>query len=570
MAAIPDGTADRLGRPGLLRRWRSAAVCGSLQALCSVPWTLPPAWCRRALVLLWLIHLPGRLPAAQTCCAPRDTGGCEDVPGCEACVCAFDDFCCDLEWDDTCAEAAAVDCGELCQCELPPTPTPGASDDCCSEHPEPGCGLPSCEDCLCSGDDYCCTVEWDDLCLDDVFDFCIDECQCLAVSTPTPTPTPPLSPSATADASPSSTPGAVSPTAEPTSSATAAPPTGTPVGTSTNAVPSATETPKGVASVTATAGTVPEDEVRYPRGDADCDAQLGADDVTATILALGGATGCGNDDCNRDGDVGSDDIECVARCVFDACPVSPAAPVVLDVESEIAFDPRLGLSHSYHRLGLGFGGLATDGRDRRTARVDRRGDGRRNPRCASAPRRRAGGSGGEPRRCRKPSLPARGVGPGGDRQHRYLRRDHGAARRGFDTHCRPRIERGVWRRCERGRRGRRGAAFGDRSLGRPNRGGAVAGRPGNARRARRELRGARATAPAARRPRGSRGYECGALGNRRRDPGRPGRCPDHPHRRRRRPDGRVGPVDTGGIGARLRKRAHQWSPARSQPSRCGH
>jgi hypothetical protein len=47
------------------------------------------------------------------CCAPHGTPACED-PACTAAVCADDPFCCDVEWDQICADAAFILCPVLC------------------------------------------------------------------------------------------------------------------------------------------------------------------------------------------------------------------------------------------------------------------------------------------------------------------------------------------------------------------------------------------------------------------------------------------------------------------------
>ncbi len=38
------------------------------------------------------------------CCTPEPTPGCGDDAFVEQCVCLFDSYCCDTEWDDTCVE----------------------------------------------------------------------------------------------------------------------------------------------------------------------------------------------------------------------------------------------------------------------------------------------------------------------------------------------------------------------------------------------------------------------------------------------------------------------------------
>jgi hypothetical protein len=87
---------------------------------------------------------------------------------------------------------------------------------------------------------------------------------------------------------------------------------------------------------TPTADVPPEDDIRFPRGDGNCDANLAVNDVTAALRGLGSASSCGNDDCNRDGEVTEADINCTARCLFGECPVPLNAPGVLAVEPDSA------------------------------------------------------------------------------------------------------------------------------------------------------------------------------------------------------------------------------------------
>jgi hypothetical protein len=48
-------------------------------------------------------------PSAGDCGAANGTPACSDLGCCKA-VCAFDAFCCDVEWDDDCAELAMQIC----------------------------------------------------------------------------------------------------------------------------------------------------------------------------------------------------------------------------------------------------------------------------------------------------------------------------------------------------------------------------------------------------------------------------------------------------------------------------
>jgi hypothetical protein len=48
-------------------------------------------------------------PPADHCCIRQDTPGCEDAEV-QACVCGFDSFCCEEEWDSMCVNEAKSDC----------------------------------------------------------------------------------------------------------------------------------------------------------------------------------------------------------------------------------------------------------------------------------------------------------------------------------------------------------------------------------------------------------------------------------------------------------------------------
>src|SRR5690606_551083 len=71
-------------------------------------------------------------------------------------------------WRLTLVDAIALDTGALQRWCLEvrsagsAVPTPGGAD-CCSEHGEPGCGLTTCEQCVCAdlGDAFCCAFSWD-------------------------------------------------------------------------------------------------------------------------------------------------------------------------------------------------------------------------------------------------------------------------------------------------------------------------------------------------------------------------------------------------------------------------
>ena len=76
-----------------------------------------------------------------------------------------DSFCCDTAWDVVCAEAAIADATCCLSCPVPPG-TCDAAEDCCQAHATPGCSDPVCEKLLCDVDPFCCDVEWDVACAD--------------------------------------------------------------------------------------------------------------------------------------------------------------------------------------------------------------------------------------------------------------------------------------------------------------------------------------------------------------------------------------------------------------------
>ena len=139
------------------------------------------------------------------CCDENLSAGCDD-PTVTACVCAADPFCCDVDWDGLCVEAAVVDCGLACptcgdgvcdpslgeMCATCPEDCPICTDcgdgvcdatidescgncaadcgacagDCCAENDSPGCEDGLVTPCMCLADPYCCDFHWDSLCVE--------------------------------------------------------------------------------------------------------------------------------------------------------------------------------------------------------------------------------------------------------------------------------------------------------------------------------------------------------------------------------------------------------------------
>ncbi len=95
----------------------------------------------------------------EDCCTDQQSPGCTDA-AIEACVCALDAYCCDTLWDATCVGRVGTDlCGPSCAPD-------DADGPCCQANGTPGCEVNSVEGCVCLGDDFCCTTEWDQMCVD--------------------------------------------------------------------------------------------------------------------------------------------------------------------------------------------------------------------------------------------------------------------------------------------------------------------------------------------------------------------------------------------------------------------
>ena len=106
------------------------------------------------------------------CCAAGDTPGCESAV-CIDCVCGIDPDCCTISWDQTCVEEAA---GPMCAAKCPCN-----SGDCCAAHDSPGCDGALCVDCVCGLlDRACCDDAWDDRCAQEAAAACAGSCGCAA------------------------------------------------------------------------------------------------------------------------------------------------------------------------------------------------------------------------------------------------------------------------------------------------------------------------------------------------------------------------------------------------------
>lgn len=95
---------------------------------------------------------PSTMTSDSNCFVESTSPGCED-PDCQAAICAEDAWCCTNEWDDLCVAAAL----EICE---------GATSNCISAHGGLGCDNNACQTTVCALQPNCCDVEWDSDCAD--------------------------------------------------------------------------------------------------------------------------------------------------------------------------------------------------------------------------------------------------------------------------------------------------------------------------------------------------------------------------------------------------------------------
>ncbi len=104
---------------------------------------------------------------AGDCCSPNSTPACSDASCC-AIVCAIDDYCCSIAWDEACVGFAVQNCSE-CQPGKCGDPKAGP---CCSPHTGRGCSIQACCDAVCTIDPFCCNVIWDAQCASEASTLC--------------------------------------------------------------------------------------------------------------------------------------------------------------------------------------------------------------------------------------------------------------------------------------------------------------------------------------------------------------------------------------------------------------
>jgi hypothetical protein len=96
------------------------------------------------------------------CCAAHATPGCANN-ACRQAVCASMPACCSGNWTAACANAAIANAACLGADDTCPVSGEG---DCCAANGTPGCNNNLCEATICGADAFCCSTQWDGLCVE--------------------------------------------------------------------------------------------------------------------------------------------------------------------------------------------------------------------------------------------------------------------------------------------------------------------------------------------------------------------------------------------------------------------
>lgn len=128
-------------------------TCESDAYCCDVVWD---EFCADEALGLCTGNFAACAAGAGSCDTDNGFPGCETAECCNN-VCMIDPFCCVDTWDDLCAAEAANICGSSCG---------GATGSCLLPNGSPGCTAESCCHRICADDPFCCQTEWDQGCAD--------------------------------------------------------------------------------------------------------------------------------------------------------------------------------------------------------------------------------------------------------------------------------------------------------------------------------------------------------------------------------------------------------------------
>ena len=150
-------------------------VVGPSQAGLAKPFA---GWDQPGQVGFYVVELTSVSPIPSSCAVENTedcfmihaTPYCDDSACCEA-TCAVEPFCCEVTWDATCASVASFLCGDGeggCGSE--------AAESCRDAHNTPYCDDPVCCAIVCEELPECCSIEWDQSCVDLANNICPPPC----------------------------------------------------------------------------------------------------------------------------------------------------------------------------------------------------------------------------------------------------------------------------------------------------------------------------------------------------------------------------------------------------------
>jgi hypothetical protein len=120
---------------------------------------------------------PDSGPTGGTCSHPICSQGAHLTGSCDPCaheICRVDPYCCRVQWDQICTSEVGSVCGQTCG------PT-GGMGNCahaiCSTGSKLQSTCNSCATSICNRDPYCCSVDWDAVCVSEVQSICNQTCQ---------------------------------------------------------------------------------------------------------------------------------------------------------------------------------------------------------------------------------------------------------------------------------------------------------------------------------------------------------------------------------------------------------
>ncbi len=115
---------------------------------------------------------PGTLVCEHDICeagGPLDPGCDDDSAGCVATLCSIDSFCCEVEWDELCVGEVLDFCGIDCSIQ-------GCEHDLCEAGGPLDATCDPCATTVCTEDPFCCESEWDDVCVGEAEQLCGLDC----------------------------------------------------------------------------------------------------------------------------------------------------------------------------------------------------------------------------------------------------------------------------------------------------------------------------------------------------------------------------------------------------------